>query len=210
MKIILADDHALIRSGVASVLSVNGYPLAASVADGEAALEAISTLSPDIAILDVRMPKMDGVEVLRHIFLSKSTTSVILLTADLLDEHLIDALRYDVKGIVLKDGAEDRLVECIRTVAAGRKYIDQELMQRAIEITISPTRDPLADLSNRERELATFVGQGFRNRQIAEQMGLTEGTVKVYLNAIYTKLSISNRTALALVVASRADPGKPS
>ena len=203
MKIILADDHALIRSGVAGVLSIGGFPLAASVSDGESALEAIAEHDPDIAILDVRMPGLDGVEVLRRLRLEGSRPAVILLTADLLDEHLVEALRLNVDGIVLKDGAEDRLIDCIRSVASGGTFIDQELVKRALRISHFTPKDPLSPLAARERELAILIGQGLRNREVAEKMGLKEGTVKVYLNSIYAKLGISNRTALALLVMSK-------
>lgn len=204
MRIVFADDHPLIRSGVASVLALSGYEIVASVADGEAALEAIAKHQPDLAILDIRMPKMNGIEVIRQMQAMRASIPVVLLTADIEDEQLLDALRFDVRGIVFKDGAEDRLTECIRKVTNGERYIDKELFDRALQLSLTPTRDPLKDLSPRELELAKLVSQGLRNREIAERMAITEGTVKVYLNTIYGKLGLGNRTALALLVTSRA------
>ena len=200
MKIVIADDHPLIRSGVAGVLSLGGFDIVASVADGEAALEAIAEHAPDIVLLDVRMPKKSGIEVLRTLHESDDCTPVVLLTADLADEQLLDAFRYNVRGIVFKDGAEDRLVECLTRVGEGQRYIDKELIDRALAFSMRPIHDPLGELAPRERELALLVSEGLRNREIAERMAITEGTVKVYLNAIYTKLALRNRTALALLV----------
>ncbi len=204
MKILIADDHPLIRSGVTNVLSLGGYPDVVSAADGEAALAAIDEHRPDIAILDVRMPKATGIDVLRALHEGGSPVRVIVLTADILDDQLLDALRYGARGILFKDGAEDRLLDCIRQVCAGERYIDSELTERALAASIRPKRDALATLTPRERELSLLVAKGLRNREIAERMAVTEGTVKVYLNTVYTKLGLVNRTALALLVTAQA------
>ncbi|MCT2558911.1 response regulator transcription factor [Tsuneonella sp. YG55] len=203
MKILIADDHPLIRSGVSSVLALGGYPDVISAADGEAALAAIGEHAPDIAILDIRMPQASGIDVLRALHESASPVRVVLLTADIMDEQLLDALRYGVCGILFKDGAEDRLIECIGQVSAGQRYIDRELTERALSASLRSPRDSLTGLTPRERELAGLVAKGLRNREIAERMAVTEGTVKVYLNTIYTKLGIGNRTALALLVTAQ-------
>ena len=203
MKILIADDHPLIRSGVASVLALGGHSDVLSAADGEAALAAIAEHDPEIAILDIRMPKATGIDVLRALHEAESPVRVVLLTADILDDQLVDALRYGVRGILFKDGAEDRLIECIETVSAGNRYIDGELAARAVAASIGSERKPLERLTPRESELAGLVAKGLRNREIAERMAVTEGTVKVYLNTIYTKLGINNRTALALLVTAQ-------
>lgn len=203
MKILIADDHPLIRSGVTSVLSLGGYQDVLSAADGEAALAAIEEHQPEIAILDIRMPRASGIDVLRTLHERGSPVQSVLLTADILDEQLLDALRYGVRGILFKDGAEDRLVDCIRQVSAGERYIDSELTERALAASLRPNKDALASLTPRERELALLVAKGLRNREIAERMAVTEGTVKVYLNTVYTKLGLVNRTALALLVTAQ-------
>jgi two-component system, NarL family, nitrate/nitrite response regulator NarL len=204
MKILIADDHPLIRSGVTSVLALGGHSDVISAADGEAALAAIEESEPAIAILDIRMPKASGIDVLRKLHERGSPVRVVLLTADIMDEQLLDALRYGVRGILFKDGAEDRLIECIEQVSAGQRYIDSELTERALSVSLEPARDSLNGLTPRERELAGLIAKGLRNREIAERMAVTEGTVKVYLNTIYTKLGINNRTALALLVTAQA------
>ncbi|WP_161596027.1 response regulator [Flavisphingopyxis soli] len=200
-SIVLADDHPFIRSAVSQVLELAGHSIAACVANGDEALAAVAEHRPDIVILDVKMPGRDGIEVLSAMHADGDTTPVVLLTAGLTDEQLIEALRCNVRGIVFKDGAEDRLVECLEAVAAGRRFVDQELLNQALAESLKPPpADPLSCLAPREREIAGYVGKGLRNREIGDAMGITEGTVKVYLNSIYNKLYLRNRTALALIV----------
>lgn len=202
--IVLADDHPFIRSGVGAVLKLSGFTIDAFASDGEEALRAIEQYRPAIAVLDVQMPKMNGIETLRQLREQGDRIPVVLLTAMLGDEDLVDALRLDVRGIVFKDGAEDRLVECLNAVLSGRRYVDDELLRRALDHQHSPaSEDPLAGLTPREREIAECVGKGLRNREIGGELGITEGTVKVCLNSIYNKLYLRNRTGLALLVNSR-------
>ncbi len=203
-SIVLADDHPFIRSAVSQVLELAGHSIAACVANGDEALAAVVEHRPDIVILDVKMPGRDGIEVLSAMHADRDTTPVVLLTADLTDEQLIEALRCNVRGIVFKDGAEDRLVECLEAVAAGRRFVDPELLNQALAESLKPPPvNPLSCLAPREREIAGHVGKGLRNREIGDAMGITEGTVKVYLNSIYNKLYLRNRTALALLVTAQ-------
>lgn len=202
-RIVIADDHPFIRSGVVKVLELAGYAIAASVASGEEALSAVVEHKPDIVVLDVQMPGLDGIEVLVAMHARSDAVPVVLLTAGLTDDQLLTALRCNVRGIIFKDGAEDSLVECLEAVGAGRQFIDQELLNRALAQSLKPPpKDPLALLAPREREIAHHVSKGLRNREIGDAMGITEGTVKVYLNSIYNKLNLHNRTALALLVTS--------
>lgn len=202
--IVLADDHPFIRSGVGAVLKLSGFSIDAFASDGEEALRAIEQYRPAVAVLDVQMPKMTGIEALKQLRERENRTPVVLLTAMLSDGELSDALRLDVRGIVFKDGAEDRLVECLNAVLSGRRYIDEELLRRALDhAQRAVPENPLAGLAPRELEIAECVGKGLRNREIGEALGITEGTVKVYLNTIYNKLYLRNRTGLALLVNSR-------
>ena len=203
MRIVLADDHPFIRSGVAHILQINGFTIEALVSDGQEALVAIEKHHPDIAVLDVTMPVLDGIAVLQRLRETGDETPVVLLTAALDDKQVFHAMQFDVRGIVFKDGAEDCLIDCLKDVAAGRRYIDQHLLERALAHSLKSKRDPLGLLAPREREIATRVSEGMRNREIGDAMNITEGTVKVYLNAIYTKLGIRNRTALALLVTAQ-------
>ncbi len=135
-RVVLADDHPFLRTGVEGALGSMGIEIAASVESGEAALEAIERENPDVAILDVRMPGMGGVAVLEALRTKGDNRPVILLTAEIEDAALLTAVKAKVDGIVFKDGAETQLEEAIKAVLAGERFIDQALMQRALDLAI--------------------------------------------------------------------------
>ncbi|KPL68249.1 LuxR family transcriptional regulator [Erythrobacter sp. SG61-1L] len=200
-RIVLADDHPFLRAGVEEVLRGCGIEIAASVNDGAAALEAVEKENPDVVILDVRMPGMGGVAVLETLRARGDERPVILLTAELTDASLLSAVKARVDGIVFKDGAESSLSDAIKAVLAGTRYIDQPLIERALDLAIEPPQQArLARLSPREQQIAEAVSAGRRNRDIAEEIGTTEGSVKVYLHRIYEKLGVGSRTELAVLV----------
>ncbi len=200
-RIVLADDHPFLRTGVEGALGSVGIEVVASVDSGSAALEAIEREDPDVAILDVRMPGMGGVPVLEALRARGDNRPVILLTAEIEDSALLTAVKSKVDGIVFKDGAETRLHDAIKAVVAGERFIDQALMQRALDLAIeNPRASALAKLSARELQIAEAVAVGKRNRDIAEDIGTTEGSIKVYLHRIYEKLGVSTRTELAVLV----------
>lgn len=206
ITVLLADDHPFMRAGVEAVLRDTRYSLVETVNDGDAALAAVARLNPDICIFDVRMPGRDGVSALEAIRAGGDHRPVVLLTAELSDRALYAAVKAGVNGIVLKNGAEDSLIECLDKVLAGGKAIDAEQMNRALDLAISGGgADPLARLAPRERQIAELVAQGLRNREIAERLAMSEGTVKVYLHGIYQKVGVENRTSLALLARDSAD-----
>ena len=200
ISVLLADDHSFIRAGIEAILRHSRYELVATVNDGDEALEAVARLDPAVCIFDVRMPGKTGVEVLEAMRARGDTRPVVLLTAELDDRALYAAVRAGVNGIVLKNGAEDALIECLENVLGGSRSIDQELLERALDLSMSGgAHDPLSKLAPRERQISELVAQGMRNREIAERLSMSEGTVKVYLHGIYQKVGVENRTALALL-----------
>jgi two-component system nitrate/nitrite response regulator NarP len=202
-RVLLADDHPFILAGVEAVLLGSDYEVVAKVRDGAAVLAALDRTRPDILILDVVMPERDGINVLETLRKRRDTRPVVLLTASLEDRRLLEAIKAGVNGILLKEGAEDILVECLDAVRGGGRWIDKEMLQRALDLSIEgdSTNDPIGGLSTRERAIARLVAQGLRNREIGEELAITEGTVKVYLHGIYEKLRIANRTELAVLAA---------
>jgi len=204
-RLLVADDHPIILSGLESLLRDSEFEIAGAVADGAAALAAARDDPPDILLLDVRMPTLSGVEVLRVLKTEGRTIPTVLLTASLDDGHLLEAMRLGVGGIVLKEMAHARLLECLRTVAAGGTWIDAAILDRWREtVAQGRPRGPLDGLAPRERQLAEMVGRGLRNRDIAEALGVSEGSVKVFLHRIYRKLKVGSRTELALLVEQAA------
>jgi two-component system nitrate/nitrite response regulator NarL len=210
VPVLLADDHPFMRAGVEAVLRGTRFEIVAMAADGDEALAAVTRHDPQICIFDVRMPKRSGVEALQALRSKGDRRPVVLLTAALEDHSLLAAVRAGVNGIVLKDGAEDALLDALEKVAAGEKAIPQSLLERALDLSLTGGKaDPLSTLAPRERQIASQVGRGLRNREIADALAMSEGTVKVYLHTIYQKLGIKNRTELALIAHS-TESGTPT
>jgi DNA-binding NarL/FixJ family response regulator len=201
-RIILADDHRIILDGLEQLLRrVPELEVIACYTTGTAALEAVRKMKPEILILDVSMPEMSGLEVLREIAEQELPTKVILLTAMLEDRGVVEAMELGVWGLVLKESASVRLVHAVQAVLRGERSLDPSLVARAVE-RMSKRRDLAAEveamLSPRETEVVRMVAAGLRNRQIAEQLSITEGTVKSYLHTIYEKLQLRGRVELTL------------
>ena len=198
--VLLADDHPFMRAGVEAVLRGSHFELIATAGTGDEALALVGRHNPDICIFDIRMPGKSGVEALQHLRDRQDNRPVILLTAELHDRALLDAVRAGVNGIVLKDVAEEGLLEALRKVESGQRSVPEDLLQRALDLSLTGgVADPLASLAPRERQIAAHVGRGMRNKEIADALAMSEGTVKVYLHTIYQKLGIKNRTELALI-----------
>jgi len=194
--VLLVDDHPMIGAALEMLLRDTDYELlgrARSVADANSKL---SKLKPDLVLLDVNLPDGSGLDVLRKLSRARSRPNVILLTAGMDDSQSLAAAELDPQGMVLKTSDPSLLTECIDTVAAGGRWIDPEIAQRTGQAQERAASAP--PLTRRERELVELVRQGLRNRDIAAELGVTEGTVKVYLHAIFDKFRVGNRTELAL------------
>lgn len=209
-RILIADDHAYLRAGLEAALAAAGHEIVASAEDGAAAQHQIAATDPDIAILDIRMPGLSGIDLLKALRAAGDNRKVVLLTAALSDDDLLAAVHARVDAIVMKDDAAHVLTQALAAIDAGERSIPLSLMDRAFTLaTAAPPPDPLASLSERDRRIVEGAAAGLRNRQIAEHLGLSEGAVKVYLHRIFDRLGLSNRTELALLVArSGADRAK--
>ncbi|QIL01471.1 response regulator transcription factor [Sphingomonas sinipercae] len=190
-RLVLADDHPIIQGAVRSLLEGTHYELVATASSGSAALSMIAATKPDIALLDLQMPDGSGLDVLRKLRADKANIKVVLLTASIDRHALAEALKHEVDGIVLKNSDPTLLLECLNCVGSDRQWIDPQLASIAAEAT-GPSLTP------RERDLVALVTEGLRHREIADRLGVTEGTVKVYLHGIFEKTGVSNRTELAM------------
>lgn len=209
-RVLIADDHPLMLSGIEAVLRGSDYEVVAKARDGHAALDLLAGPEADIVILDVSMPGPNGVELLRTLRERGDARPVVLLTASLDDAALSEAVKLGANGIVLKAGAETQLLACLDEVRGGGRWIERALLQRALDLATAPelaSRDPFAPLAPREKEIAGLVAQGLRNREVGDRLGMTEGTVKVYLHRIYEKLEIQNRVELAMLNRDRDERG---
>ncbi len=198
MRILVADDHPMIRTALEALLRDTEFEIVGTAGTGETALSEIDRLKPDILLLDLQMPGGSGMEVLRRIRAQKIRTRVILLTAAIDDSALLEARSLKVQGIVLKNSDPAYLFDCLDRVRHGRSWVDPELSERAKQLAQPSGLNRRVALAPRERQLIGFVRTGLRNREIAERLGVTEGTVKAYLHAVFEKLGVSSRTELAI------------
>jgi DNA-binding NarL/FixJ family response regulator len=200
IRLALADDHPLVLEGLARLFEREpDLEVVARCGDGEAALVAVREHRPDVLIIDLRMPGLGGMEVLRRMAEEGATTRVLLLTGDVGEEDLLEAVRLGVYGAVLKEAAPDLLVRCVRAVHAGEKRLEGGLAGRALERLLAREADRRGDgavPSRREAELVRLVSQGLRNKEIAARLGITEGTVKTHLHRLYEKLGVTSRVEL--------------
>jgi DNA-binding NarL/FixJ family response regulator len=201
-RIIIADDHPIILDGLVHLFTTaNDIDVVTRCSDGEEALGAVRRARPDVIVLDVRMPRRNGIEVLREIHREQIPTRVVLLTAEISDEEVLEAVRLGVGGIILKEAAPRQLLQAVRLVAEGGELIDDTAVRRALDKMLrreAGVADATRVLTPREIELVKMVGVGLRNKQIAEKLGISEATVKIHLHSVYQKLSISGRVELSI------------
>ena len=195
-KVLLVDDHPMIADALGMLLRETQYELLGRARTAAEATKQIASVKPDLVLLDVHLPDASGLDVLRRMTRSRLRPKVILLTAGMEDAQLLTASDLDPEGMVLKTSDPSLLTECMDAVVAGKKWIDPEIAERTRQAEARAASAP--PLTRRERELIELVRQGLRNRDIAAELGVTEGTVKVYLHAIFDKLQVENRTELAL------------
>lgn len=201
ITLVLADDHPIFLSGLEDIFRPEpDFQVLARCLEGQAALGAVRQLKPDVLILDLRMPKMDGLGVLREMQKEKLSTRVVVLTAAPDEDEVLEAIRLGVYGVVLKEMAPRLLVQCIRKVAAGEQWLEKRSVSLALEKLLkreAATRQIAVILTPREIEIVRMVAEGLRNKVIAERLYLSEGTVKAHLHHIYEKLKVNSRLQLA-------------
>lgn len=200
-RVLVADDDPLTLAGIELLLGASNYKVVATAASGKEVLESLPSSRPDILILDIRMPDRSGLDVLRTLRGRGDMRPIVLLTGSIDDQNAKEAIDLGVNGLVIKGSAPRDLPVCLDTVAKGRRWFDQEVMQRAMDFAQAPAAEqsPFNQLSPRERGIALLVQRGLRNKEIADELGLTEGTVKVHLHKIFEKLDLRSRTDLILM-----------
>ncbi len=194
-RILLADDHPMIQAAVEAMLRGSDYELVGKASSGAEALEAIAEHDPEIVVLDVQMPDGTGLDVLRKLRTEGDDRSIVLLTASIDESGFAEALKLKVDGVLLKTSDPALLLDCLDSVRGSEEWIDPHLNAEAARLEGARDR---SILSPRETELVSLVRQGMRNRDIAAKLGITEGTVKVYLHSVFEKTGVANRTELAI------------
>ncbi|HVW04155.1 MAG TPA: response regulator transcription factor [Vicinamibacterales bacterium] len=204
IRVVLADDQMLVRQGIRSLLELAGdIAIVAEASDGDEAIAIVQRESPDVVLLDLRMPGKDGVAVLRALFERGSTSPTIVLTTFDDDEALLDAVKAGARGFLLKDVSLERLTEAIRTVASGgttiQPVITERLLRRIDRLPVGfEAMSPPDPLTRREIEILRLMAGGYSNREIAEALGTAEGTIKNHASNILSKLGVRDRTRAVL------------
>lgn len=203
IRTLIVDDQALVRTGFRMILEAeDDIEVVGEAGNGRDAIDESNRLSPDIVLMDIRMPQMDGVEATRRLAGNRTADSprVIILTTFDLDEYVVDALRSGASGFLLKDVPPEKLVEAVRIVAAGEALIAPSITRRLLDNYSSRLPDPhagevpaLAALTEREREVLTLVARGLSNAEIAEKLYVAETTVKTHVGRVLMKLDLRDR-----------------
>jgi two-component system nitrate/nitrite response regulator NarP len=200
--LLIADDHPIVIAGIKALLTGSDYQIVAVLSDGASVLEELPKARPDLLLLDLEMPQRSGLEVLRVLRSRGDMRPIVLLTGSIRSAAAIEAVQLGVNGVVLKDTAAESLLKCLDAVRSGGRWIDQSVLQHALTAALGdePTGSgPFAALSKKERAVVSLVAQGLRNKEIAAELGVAEGTVKVHLHKIFDKVDVSSRFELALL-----------
>jgi DNA-binding NarL/FixJ family response regulator len=202
VRVLLVDDQELVRAGLRGILREQfGFVIAGECADGAEVLAAVDASRPDIVLMDVRMPRLDGVNATRQLRAARPDVPVLALTTFDDDEALAGMLRAGAAGFVLKGIPAEELHRAVRAVAAGGAWLDPAVIDRVLTVYRSAPATPaapagqLALLTEREREVLTLIGQGLTNGEIAQQLVVGEGTVKTHVNHLFAKLNLRDRAA---------------
>lgn len=205
-KVLVADDDPLTLAGIELLFANSNFQVVATATSGKEVLDSLASARPDVLVLDIRMPERTGLDVLRTLLGRGDNRPIVLLTGNINDQDAKEAMELGVNGLVIKASAPRDLLICLDSVMQGRKWFDQEVMQRAMERAAMPEeKGPLEQLSLRERQIALLVQRGLRNKEIAEELGLTEGTVKVHLHNVFKKLGLRSRTDLILLLTEKRE-----
>ncbi|MDQ2813618.1 MAG: response regulator transcription factor [Actinomycetota bacterium] len=219
IRVLVVDDQELVRSGFCVILdTVDGITVAGEAADGQAAVAEAAARRPDVVLMDIRMPGMDGLEATRLITRGPAAPKVVILTTFDLDEYVYEALRAGASGFLLKDSPRADLIAAVRAAAAGHALLAPSVTRRLIEVfarrppEISPSPARLASLTAREREVLVMLARGGSNAEIAAALFVSEATVKTHVGNLLAKLGLRDRVQ-AVILAYETGivvPGDPS
>ena len=213
IRVVVVDDHLVVRGGLRMMLEIagEGFTLVGDAADGATALGVVEELQPDVVLMDLRMPGMDGLEAITHIRSTWPRVAVVILTTYNEDDLMLRGLRAGACGYLLKDINRETLFHAIQTAARGEMLLQPEMMTRILSLTSQapqPLSSPLEqslsmELTEREREVLLGVARGERSKEIAKRLGISLRTVGAHLTSIYTKLHVDSRASAVAVAMER-------
>jgi DNA-binding NarL/FixJ family response regulator len=202
IRVFLADDHAVVRDGLRFMLETQSdISVIGQAANGRQTVRQVQLLRPDVVVIDIAMPELNGIEATQQIREACPSTRVVILSMHATSEHIFRALRSGAQGYVLKESAGNEVIDAVRAVHAGRRYLSQRITETLIDDYISsrkalPDRSPLERLSPREREILQLVAEGKSSAQIAETIYLSPKTVETYRSRLMQKLGVSDLPSL--------------
>ena len=204
LRILVIDDHTLFRVGLQGLLEHRGIQVVAAVGDGQEGLALAEQLRPDVVLLDMRMPGMDGLGVLRHLRQSGLKMPIAMLTTSSNEQDLVEALRSGAQGYLIKDMEPDDLVLALRDIVAGKTVVAPDLapvLAKVVQGESVTARDPspFSELTPREGEILGLLAEGQSNKAIARNLGISDGTVKLHVKAILRKLGVHSRVEAAVI-----------
>ena len=204
MRVLIIDDHTLFRDGLQGLLERHNIEVVASLGDGQEGIRLAQTLLPDIVLLDMRMPTLTGVEVLKNLQASKFEAPVVMLTTSNDERDLVEALRNGAKGYLLKEMEPDDVVAALREIVKGETVVAPNLTQILARVVkgepiLESEPSPIDDLTPRESEILSLLAEGQSNKVIARNLGISDGTVKLHVKAILRKLNIHSRVEAAVI-----------
>lgn len=204
IRVIIVDDHAVVRSGLEQFLATTGdIELVGTAADGLEAIEVTAATSPDVVVMDLSMPNLDGVEATRRISAEHPSSRVLVLTSFSDRTRIMDALSAGADGYLLKHSDPEEIASAIRSVHTGDAPLDPKAARALIESRRTATES--GSLTDRERQVLDLVRQGLANKQIARKLGISERTVKAHLTSVFSTLGVSDRTQAALWASEHLD-----
>ncbi len=204
LRILVIDDHTLFRVGLQGLLEHRGIEVVAAVGDGQEGLALAEQLRPDVVLLDMRMPGMDGLGVLRHLRQTGLKMPIAMLTTSSNEQDLVEALRSGAQGYLIKDMEPDDLVVALRDIVAGKTVVAPDLapvLAKVVQGESVKPRDPspFSELTPRESEILGLLAEGQSNKAIARNLGISDGTVKLHVKAILRKLGVHSRVEAAVI-----------
>jgi two-component system, NarL family, nitrate/nitrite response regulator NarL len=213
IRLVIADDHPIVLEGIAKVLEAEGdFEMCAKCSNGADALRAIREHRPDVAVLDIVMPGISGLDALARINSDKLDTKTIFLTANATDAHIFALIEQGARALLMKDTSISELPRCIRQVAEGGRFFPNDIVAAAVERETG--RRLVGEqfervLSAREREVVLLVAEGLPNKEVARRLNLSEGTVRIHVHNIYQKTGIGSRSALTALALTHRDLLRP-
>ncbi len=201
-EIVIAEDHTILRQGLRALLSSDtDFEVVGEAEDGRAAVRSVETLSPDLLLMDLSMPRMTGMEAITEIKKGSPATKIVVLTVHKGEEYVLSALRAGADGYVLKDAGHDELMTAVKNVLAGKRYLSPDISEKVIDGYLEGRRSfkgqtPWDTLTQREREILKLIAEGYKNREIAEQLFISLKTVEKHRSNLMKKLDLHNTATL--------------